>query len=50
MGNQTTESSHTTSGRDDAIETLIDIDPNGVNYRVSKVRVSILFDLSDMID
>ena len=43
MGNQTTESSHTTSGRDDAIETLIDIDPNGINYRVSKVRVSTLF-------
>ena len=42
MGNQTNiESSHISSGgRDDAIETLIDIDPNGINYRVSKVRVS----------
>ena len=30
----------TSGGRDDAIETLIDIDPNGIKYRVSKVRVS----------
>jgi len=48
MGNQTNiESSSSSGGRDDAIETLIDIDPNGINYRVSKVRVSILIIISD---